>query len=160
MTGQSIPLRVLHARQLGANLTTAPRTLALGHGVIVLAFFTLWSPSATGMIRDLADAAPNAGIYAITSWRANTGEQDAASPQLLSALRQLLPGLPRKVPLLVVPDAELNAFHADQYPAAVVISNGTVSSNVVLSDAGSIRMALHGIPPGLSTQKSNPAGNR
>jgi hypothetical protein len=155
MTGQAVPLHILHARQLSSTRPSVPRALALGHGTVVLAFFTLWSPSASEVIENLADAAPSAGIYAITSWRANTGGDDKPSPQILSSLRALSQSLPRKVPLLLVPDAELNAFHLDQYPAGVAIDEGTVLSNEVLTDAGSIQMTLYGIHPAPPAQKTS-----
>jgi hypothetical protein len=157
MTGQPVPLPILHARQIRANQPILPRTLALRHGEVVLAFFTLWSPSAISVIQDLADAAPSANIYAVTSWRANTGDDDRPSPAVVSALRILSQNLPRKVPLLVVPDGELNAFHLDQYPAGVAIDEGIVISDVVLADAGSLRMALYGIHPAPAVQKQAPS---
>jgi len=156
MTGQTVPLRILHARQFSPNRPMVPRALVLHRGTIVLAFFTLWSPSAVEAINNLADAAPAAGIYAVTSWRANTGGKDEPSPEILPALREMSQNLPRKVPLLIVPDAELNAFHLDQYPAGIAIADGIVISNVVLADAGSIRMALYGIHPAFPVAKPNP----
>jgi hypothetical protein len=155
MTGQAPPLPVLHARQIRANQPPAPRTLILRRGATVLAFFTLWSPNAIQVIHGLVDAAPSTSIYAVTTWSANTGGKDASTPEILNALRTMSQGLPRKVPLLIVPDAELNAFHLDQFPAAVAIGDGVVLANVVLADAGSIRMALHGIHPAQSTQKAD-----
>jgi len=155
MVGQLVPLRALHARQLSSRQPSIPRALSLRRGTIVLAFFTLWSPSAPEAIQNLADAAPSAAIYAITSWRANIGGNDEPSPQLLSSLRAMSQALPRRVPLFVVPDAELSTFHIDQFPAAVAINDGFVLSNVVLADQGSLRMALAGIPPAQSVQKSN-----
>jgi hypothetical protein len=50
--------------------------------------------------------------------------------------------LPARVPVLIVPDEELRAFHTDQYPAAIAIRNGTVLSNAVLADDGAVRMTL------------------
>jgi len=155
MTGQAVPLHILHARQLSSIRASVPRPLALRHGTVVLAFFTLWSPSAIEVIQNLADAAPSAAIYAVTSWRANTGGKDEPSREILSSLRALSQSLPRKVPLLVVPDAELDTFHIDQYPAGVTISDGAVLSNLLLTDAGSIQMALYNIHPAPSTQKTS-----
>jgi hypothetical protein len=153
MTRQAAPLHMLHALQLSANQHLIPHPLALRRGTVVLAFFTLWSPSAVEMIRDLADAAPSANLYAVTSWRANTGGKDEPSPPILSSLRTMSQSLPRNVPLLIVPDAELNMFHLDQYPAGVAIGDGIVLSNVVLTDRGSVHMALYGVHPAPSSQE-------
>jgi hypothetical protein len=153
MVGQAVPLRILHARQVASSHLVIPRVLALRHGTVVLAFFTMWSPSATEAIENLANAAPSANIYAVTSWRANTGETDEPSTEILSLLRAMSQGLPRKFPLLVIPDAELNVFHLDQFPAAVAIDRGIVLSNVVLADQGSIHLAVAGIEPAPSVEK-------
>lgn len=155
MVGQAVPAHILHARQIASNHPVISRALPLHHGTTVLVFFTMWSPSAIEAIRDLADTAPSAAIYAVTSWRANTGGTDEPSPELLPSLRAMSQTLPRRVPLLVVPDAELNAFHIDQFPAAVAISDGIVLSNVVLADQGSISMALAGIHPAPPIRRSN-----
>ena len=155
MVGQRSPLEVLHAKQLSSNGPLIPRVLTLGRGTIVLVPFTLWSPSAPEVIQKVLEAAPSASIYALSSWSANTGVEDVATPPILSALRQLRKGLSPKVTMLMVPDTELSAFHVDQYPVGIAIHNGIVLSNVVLADDGSIRMALHAVQPAAPAPKSN-----
>ncbi len=155
MIGQRSPHEVLRARQLSPTGVLTPRALPLGHGTIVLVPFTLWSPSAAEMIKKLLDAAPSASIFAVSSWRANTGSEDIASPEILSRLRELRKELPARAALLIVPDAELSAFHIDQYPAAIAIHDGIVLSNLVLADDGSIRIALHSVRPAEPAPKSN-----
>jgi hypothetical protein len=147
MLGHRSPPEVLHARQLSSNGPLIPRSLLLGRGIIVLVPFTLWSPSAPEILQKVLDAAPSANIYAVSSWNANTGGEDVATPQILSALRELRKRLSPKVTILMVPDAELSAFHIDHYPAGIAIHNGIVLSNVVLTDDGSIRMALRSVHP-------------
>jgi len=44
--------------------------------------------------------------------------------------------------MLIVPDVELSAFHADSFPAGIVIRDGVVRSNSVLSSPGAERMLL------------------
>ena len=153
MVGQAVPTRIFHARQIAWNRPVISRAVALRRGTIVLAFFTMWSPGAPEAIQNLAEAAPSATIYAVTSWRANTAGDGEPSPQLLSSLRAMSQALPRRVPLLVVPDAQLGAFHIDQFPAAAAISDGIVLSNLVLADGGSLRMALAGLHPAQPARK-------
>jgi hypothetical protein len=145
MVGHSTPLVALHTHQLNASGPMVTRTLSLRHGSILLAAFTLWSPNATERIRALASAAPPHSVYAITSWSANTGGEDAASPHMVAALRAWQKSLPVQVRLLVVPDGELLSFHTDQFPAGIAIQDGTVVSNAVLTDEGAERMALQAI---------------
>ena len=156
MIGEAVPLPTLHARQLSATGVMTPRLVALNRDAVVIIPFTLWSPSANEMIHDLAAAAPTIRLYAVTSWSANTGGRDVASPQLLPALREMSRQLPRGVPLLIVPDAELSALHVDQYPAGIAIRGGTVLSNVVLTDEGSVHIALHNVHSTSPAPISNP----
>jgi hypothetical protein len=50
-----------------------------------------------------------------------------------------------QVRVLVVPDGELRSFHTDQFPAGIVIREGTVVSNAVLADEGAQRLALQSL---------------
>jgi hypothetical protein len=145
MVGHTTPVAVLHAYQLNANGTMVARTLSLRRGSILLAAFTLWSPNAAEQIRALASSAPANSVYAITSWSSNTGADDAASRQIVTALRAWQKNLPIQVRLLVVPDGELRSFHTDQFPAGIVIREGTVVSNAVLADEGAQRLALQSL---------------
>jgi hypothetical protein len=147
MVGQPSPLPVLHAHQLNATGSLLPRNLSLRRGTVVLAAFALWSPSAAERIRALALSAPPKSVYAITSWSANAGGADAASPKMLAALRTWQKTLPVAIPLLIVPDAELRAFHTDQLPAGIAIREGTVASNAVLASDGAVRMTLLAVQP-------------
>jgi hypothetical protein len=112
---------------------------------VILLPFTLWSPGATSVVRDLAKYSAQHCIYAITSWSANTGREDMPSDQILDALREWQRTLPPTVSVLVVPDKELNVFHADSFPSGIVIRDGIVRSNTVLSTQGSERLLLSAI---------------
>jgi hypothetical protein len=140
--GKPTPVLLLQAHPSAPGATTALKFIPLSHGRFVLAAWTLWSPSASDRIRDLTASAPGHKVYAITSWTANTGGGDVKSPGTEAAVRAWQRALPPHVIPLIVPDPELQAFHIDQYPAAIVIDNGKVVSNTVLSDEGAIRMAL------------------
>jgi phage tail sheath gpL-like len=61
---------------------------------------------------------------------------------MAEALRIWQQSLPAHVSLLIVPDAELRAFHADQFPAGIAIQNGKVTFNAALTDEGAVRMML------------------
>lgn len=142
MVGQATPLGSLHAHQLNANGALLPRTLFLRHGQAVLVAFSLWSPNAGEQIRALARSAPPRSIYAVTSWSANSGGEDAPAPRMKGAMLSWQKSLPIRIPLLIVPDAELREFHADQYPAGIAIRDGIVVSNTVLADDGAVRMTV------------------
>jgi hypothetical protein len=141
MVGAQVPLDSLHGHALSDN-ALVPRTVSLTRGTVLLLPFTLWSPSAPGVARDLAKFALPHTIYAIASWAANTGREDAPSNESLAALRSWQRTLPPHVSILIVPEAELAAFHADSFPAGIMIRNGIVHSNSVLSTQGSERVLL------------------
>lgn len=150
MVGKQVPLQLLHGHALiRGNLV--PRGVQLLHGNTILLPFTLWSPSAPEVVREIAKFAPLQAIYTITSWSANTGREDTPNSESLSALRTWQRNLPSHVTLLIVPDSELSVFHADSFPAGIVIRDGIVRSNSVLSTGGSERMLLDAISgPGVT----------
>lgn len=47
--------------------------------------------------------------------------------------------------MLIVPDAELRAFEADSFPAGVVIVDGIVRSNSLLSSQGAVRVLVRAV---------------
>lgn len=144
MVGTRVSLNSLHGHVLGKN-TLIPRTVPLTHGTVLLVPVTVWSPSAPDALRDLTKSAPQQPIYAVTSWSANTGRSDALSNEILTALHSWQRTLPPHVSVLIVPDAELSVFHADSFPAAIVIHDGVVRSNSVLSSRGAERMILRAL---------------
>jgi hypothetical protein len=97
------------------------------------------------VVLDLARFAPHQPIYAITSWKANTGREDVPSREILMALNSWRQNLPRHVYMLIVPDIELRAFHADSFPSGIVVSGGVVRWNSVLSSRGAERMLVHAL---------------
>jgi hypothetical protein len=144
MVGARVPLSSVHGHVLSNN-TLLPRTVPLTRGTALLVPFVLWSPSALDVVGALARSAPQQPIYAITSWSANTGRDDAPSNPILTALRLWQQTLPPHVSMLIVPDVELSAFHADSFPAGIVIRDGVVRSNSVLSSPGAERMLLRAL---------------
>ncbi len=140
--GGRVPLSGLHGHSI-SNSTLLPRSISLVSGTILLVPFTLWAPSAPDVVLDLARFAPQQPIYAITSWKANTGRDDVPSHEILMALNSWRQNLPRHVYMLIVPDVELRAFHADSFPSGIVISGGVVRWNSVLSSRGAERMLVH-----------------
>ncbi len=144
MVGERVPLPVLHGHLLGTN-ALVPRAVSLLHGTVLLLPFVLWSPSASDVISNLAKFASQQPVYAITSWTANTGRDDVLSAQILAELRLWQRTLPSHVSILIVPDTELSVFHIDSFPAGIVIRDGIVRSNSVLSSQGSERVLLRAL---------------
>ena len=144
MVGTRVPLASLHAHVLTGR-ALAPRAITLKRGTVILVPFTLWSPSALDILRLLTAIAPKQPIYAITSWSSNTGRQDSPSTEILTSLNLWQKTLPPNVSMLVVPQAELDAFHIDSFPAGVLIQDGIVRSNGVLSNRGAVRMLARGV---------------
>jgi hypothetical protein len=85
LVGKSAPLSSLHGYLPGTN-TLVPRAVSLKRGAVLLVPFTLWSPSTPEIAGDLSTLAPQQPIYAITSWRANTGREDVRSREVLNGL--------------------------------------------------------------------------
>lgn len=141
MVGKSAPLTYLHGYLLGTN-GLVPRGIPLRRGTVLLVAFTLWSPSTPEITRDLVRSVPQQTIYAITSWRANTGRDDFRSNEVLEGLRSWQRSMPKKVPILIVPDSVLSDFHSDTFPAGILIRDGTVLSNAVLSSEGAERLLV------------------
>jgi hypothetical protein len=141
MVGVRVPLSSLHGFSL-TNGQLAPRLISLKRGTVFLLPFVLWSPSAADEAGRLARLAPQQAIYAITSWSANTGRDDVPSNEISTALREWQRNLPANVHMAVVPNAELSVFHVDSFPAGIVVREGTVAWNGVLSSQGAERMLL------------------
>ena len=90
----------------------------------------------------------------LTSWAANTGSADTESKEVLESLRSSAQPLPAHVSILVVPDKVLQQFHADDFPAAIVIRDGIVRANLPLvGDAGK-RMTIFALGPVTHTSGS------
>jgi hypothetical protein len=141
MVGTQVPLSSLHGFTL-TNGNLAPRQISLKRGTVILLPFVLWSPNASDEANRLARLAPQQTIYAITSWSANTGRDDVPSNEISRALREWQRNLPANVHMVIVPNAELSLFHVDSFPAGIVIHEGTLLWNGVLSSQGAERMLL------------------
>ena len=141
MAGTQVPLSSLHGFTL-TNGNLAPRLISLKRGAVILLPFVLWSPNASGETARLARLAPQQTVYAITSWSANTGREDVPSNEISTALRAWQRNLPANVHMVIVPNAELSVFHVDSFPAGIVIREGTLLWNGVLSGQGAERMLL------------------
>ena len=139
MVGTQVPLSSLHGFTL-TNGKMAPRLISLRRGTVILFPFVLWSPNASEEAGRLARIASQQTIYAITSWSANTGRDDVPSNEISMALREWQRNLPANVHMVIVPNAELSVFHVDSFPAGIVIREGTLRWNGVLSSQGAERM--------------------
>jgi hypothetical protein len=148
MVGTKAPLSALHGHILSSS-KLVPRTVSLMSGTVLLLPFTLWSPSTPDAAHDLSKFAPQQTIYAITSWQANTGRDDVLSSQILRALRLWQRAFPPHVYILIVPDSELSTFHSDAFPGGIVIRDGIVQSNGILSSPGAERMLFRTLTDGV-----------
>jgi hypothetical protein len=144
MVGKRVPLPSLHGRSLKQGAFVS-RTISLSHGTVLLLPFVLWSPNAVSVAIDLARSVPQQPIYAITSWRANSGGDDVPSRQALDGLRSWQRSMPGRIVILIVPKAELDSFYAESFPAGILIRNGTVLSNGVLSGQGAERLLVNAL---------------
>lgn len=144
MVGKRVPLPSLHGRSLKQGALVS-RTISLSHGTVLLLPFALWSPSAVSVAIDLARSLPQQPMYAITSWRANSGGDDVPSRQALDGLRSWRRSMPGRIVILIVPEAELDSFYAESFPAGILIRNGTVLSNGVLSGQGAERLLVNAL---------------
>lgn len=144
MVGTRVPLPWLRGRSMKQG-GLVPRTISLMHGTVLLLPFALWSPNTVSVAIDLARSVPQQPIYAITSWHANSGGDDVASRQVLDGLRSWQRSMPGRVVILIVPEAELDSFCADSFPAGILIRNGTVLSNGVLSGGGAEKLLVNAL---------------
>jgi hypothetical protein len=142
MAGTQVPLGSLHGFTF-TNGKLAPRLISLTRGTVLLFPFVLWSPNASDEAGRLARLTPQQTIYAITSWSANTGREDILSNQILTALREWQRTATSQVHMVIVPNGELSAFHVDSFPAGIVIREGIVRWNGILSSQGAERMLLN-----------------
>ena len=145
MAGQRAPLSFLRGYLLGTN-SLVPRTVSLKRGTVLLVPFTLWSPSTPEIVHDLKKFMPQQPIYAITSWHANTGREDVQSSEVLEQLHSWQRSLlPRNISILIVPDSVLSGFHSDVFPAGILIRDGKVLTNSVLSSEGAERLLVNAV---------------
>jgi hypothetical protein len=142
--GAGVPLAALHGFVF-RNGKLVTRSISLGRGTIVLMPFTLWAPSASDVAIQLGRLALQQPVYAVTSWSANTGRLDAPSREILMALNSWRQNLPPHFSMLIVPDSELRAFSADSFPGGIVIRDGIVRWNSVISSQGAERMLVHAL---------------
>ncbi len=169
LVGKHSPLPSLHGFLPGTNSLSA-KVVWLNFGTVMLVSFTLWSPSTPEILRNLAKLAPQQPILAITSWHANTWREDLRSTEVLQGLRSWQSTLPKRVSIVIVPDQVLVKFQSDVFPAGILIRDGTVLSNSMLSSEGAERLLVNnllinnptqnkaGLPP--APQNSSALSNR
>lgn len=144
MVGKSVPVATIHGYLLGTGGVLIPKAVSLRRGVVVLVPFTLWAPSTPQVASDLAKLMPQRQTinYAITSWHANTGREDVRSSEVVVGLRAWQRSLPSNVSILIVPDSVLSGFHSDAFPAGILVRDGTVLANGVISGEGAERLLV------------------
>lgn len=99
-------------------------------------------PTLQAILKGLAKdhVTPGLKVIAVTSYAANIGN-DTPDPQVLEYLRALRVQLPRELPVLVVPGAQLRPFAIDMWPAAILFDGqGRILwVNTLSGSPGSIR---------------------
>jgi hypothetical protein len=169
---QSSPVREFHGAELTATGSSIPRAVPVydtnpaAHRIVrhidaktttirilddrtLVLLFSLGSPACSETIHGILDllardhVTPGLKVVAVTSFAANTGI-DSSTPELLAALRAFRSGLPQKLPVLIVPDAQLKPFFVDMWPAAILFDGkGRVRwINSISGSSGSIRQTV------------------
>lgn len=120
---------------------------AVASKAVILAF-TLWSPSAVNAMHQIATSLP-AGyrLYAVTSWKSNTGDEDKPARSTSDALKDLQKSMPLQARLMIVPDTFITTLSIGHYPSGVVFADGRIQWNAPLTCDGDIRLlirAAHG----------------
>jgi hypothetical protein len=157
MVGKPVPTRAISGKLLHAAQPLRSVTIDLAHGTALLAPFTVWAPSTTSIVADLHVTEPQQPIYLLTSWTANTGDADEETQETLDTLRKTAATLPARVSILIVPDAVMQQFNADAFPAAIVVRDGTVRANLPLTGDAGKRLtvfALGAIPDAPRSQRA------
>jgi len=147
MTGKPAPIETISGKRVNSAGPLQPAKVVLAHGTALLVPFALWTPGALSIVRDFHVTAPQQKIYLLTSWTANTGMADEASKELLDSLRSTAKTLPAQISVLVVPDAVLQQFHADAFPAAIIVRDGIVQANLPLDGAAAKRLSIFALGP-------------
>jgi len=130
------PLKELSGMVVRSTGPLRPLTVDLARPLTILVPFTLWSSSTLAFVRDLQATALRNEIYLITSWAANTGSEDEEAKEIRNALRDTAKSLPPNVTILIVPDVDLQQFHADAFPAVIILREAIVKANMpVVGDA-------------------------
>lgn len=160
MAANPAPELTISGQLVRATGPLSPLKLNLARGTSLLIPFTVWSPAVFSIVPDLHLTSPLQQIYLLTSWAANTGSADTESKEVLESLRSSAQPLPAHVSILVVPDKVLQQFHADDFPAAIVIRDGIVRANLPLvGDAGK-RMTILALGPVTRTSGSQNQARR
>jgi hypothetical protein len=147
MAGKPAPSEIISGKLISSAGPLRPARVVLAHGTSLLVPFALWTPSALSIVQDFHRTAPRQKIYLLTSWTANTGLADEASKELLDSLRSTAKTLPTQISILVVPDAVLQQFHADAFPAAIIVRDGVVQANLPLDGDAAKRLSLFALGP-------------
>lgn len=147
MVGKPAPMAKISGKLIHAAEPVRNATIDLARGTSLLVPFTLWAPSTAAIVADFHETAPLQPIYLLTSWSANTGNEDEQTDEVLRALRKAAQTLPARVSILIVPDLVLRALNADAFPAAVVVRDGTVKANLPLVGEAGKRLTVFALGP-------------
>jgi len=147
MTGKPAPSETISGKLVNSAGPLRPAKVDLARGTSLLVPFALWTPGALSIVQSFHTTAPQQKIYLLTSWTANSGAADEASKELLDSLRSAAKALPAQISILVVSDAVLQQFHADAFPAAIIVRDGIVQANLPLDGDAAKRLSIFALGP-------------
>jgi hypothetical protein len=143
--GRPAPWTTVRGFRLSAGLLPAAETLQLAHRTTILIPIVLWAPSSLVAVRTIEKSYQGipVNLVAITSYAANTGGADTPSAAITKALEDLQKHFLPQVPLLVLPNRDLEAVAATSFPAAILIgADGKIHFNGLFFTTGDLRMLI------------------
>jgi hypothetical protein len=158
MIGTMAPMKRLHAhlvsREGPGKAALLPHIVSLEGKDVVLIVVALSAPAsvdvATKMAELLKPASGNSsvGIYAVTSYGANGGDERNPVAGMTQALHGLAEALPANMPLYLLDDANLQAFEVDRAPMAIALdAEGRVRFVAPLATEGDERVLRDAVLP-------------
>ena len=143
--GQPAALSFLHGKAILSGHPLSLTTLSLSNATTILIPVTLWAPTSPVAVQMMAKSFHGlpVTIAAVTSFAANTGTSDKPSDAILKAFEEMQAQFPPHLPLLILPDQELQALSIADYPTAILIGrDGTVHFNHPLFTNGDMRLLI------------------
>lgn len=143
--GQPIPMTTLHGMKVLTGHPLLPATLSLRHRTTILLPVALWAPTSLVAVQVMAKSTHGlpVTIAAVTSYAANTGTSDQPSAAILKAFQEMQRQFPPRIPLLILPDRELQRLAVADYPTAILVGpDGSIHFNHPLFTNGDARLLI------------------
>jgi hypothetical protein len=143
--GQPLPVSILHGKTILSGHPLSLITLSLRNTTTILIPVTLWAPTSLLAVQTIAKSFHGlpVKIATVTSFAANTGSSDKPSAAILKAFEQMRQQFPPRIPLLILPDRELQKLTIADYPSAILIGrDGSIHFNHPLFTNGDLRLLI------------------